>query len=708
MPAVPGGDAQRRLGLKFRQYLVDLEQSRRKDEQTMSSAVDSRKNTRLVDTAASPHAPLHSPGLGEVRCAGDGFWGRRRRLAREVTLPKLWELLAAPEAGHVLRNLRIAAGLEKGKFAGAFWADAWMAKWLEAAAAVFAETGDPALERRMDQAIELLAKVQAPDGYLASQTQADGLPRFQDPIRHELYTMGHLLTAAVLHQRLTGKTNFLDIARRIGDFVARTFSGEVPRAMVRFPFNPSIVMGLVELYRATGESRYLEAAQGFVDRRGSAPKRPGEHPLHEWMGTDHCQDRVPLREESEMVGHSVLSTYLYAGAADVVAETGERELFKALKRIWRNYIERKRFINGGACALEEGLSKRNLAGKGRWSDPVHEAAGEEYFLPNALCYNETCAQIGAFMWAWRMLLLEPDAAYADIMEETLYSGMLSGIGLDGASWFYRNVLRWHGGEHGPYTHSHKRYTCVRFQPGRQAICCPTNLLRTEVEIENYFYSVSGNALWVHHYAASTLGTTLPGGRPVGLTQETDYPWEGAIRLRFDRTPDTGFALKLRIPGWAAGATLTVNGHEAGAALRPGAYAELRRFWRAGDVVELELPMEPRLMISHPLVEECRNQVAVLRGPVLYCLEGHDLPEGVPLHEVHLPRNIQLAARHESDLLGGVTVLEGEAVRLPEGDWAGRLYKPLPRASERVPLRLIPYFAWANRGPAPMSVWLPIS
>ena len=664
-------------------------------------------NTRLVDTSSCPHAKLRSIGLADVRCTG-GFWADRQRQAHEVTLPRLWELLADPEEGHVLQNLRIAAGLEDGEFAGVHWDDAWMAKWLEAAAVIFASTGDADLDRQMDEAIDLLAKAQAPDGYLASQTQANGEERLSDPHYHELYTMGHMLTAAVVHRRMTGKTNFLDIARKIGDFVSETFSGEVPRDMVRFPFNPTIIMGLAELFRETGEPRYLEAAQGFVDRRGSAPKRWGERLLHEWMATDMCQDRVPLRQENEMVGHSVLSTYLYAGAADVYTESGEQALFDALKRIWRNHTERKMFINGGACALSAGISKRGIYGSGQWVDRVHEAAGEEYYLPNALSYNETCAQIGVFMWAWRMLAVEPDAGYVDVMEQTLYSGILSGIGLDGASWFYRNFLRWHGGEFGPYTHGHKRYTCVRFQPGRQAICCPTNLLRTEAEFHGYLYTVSDETLWLHHYGANTLSTSLPSACPVELTQETDYPWDGNIRLTFGDVGSAPFAMKLRIPGWAEDATLTVTGSEVDVELTPGTYAEVRRSWQAGDVVELHLPMRPRLMIAHPLVEELRNQVAVMRGPVLYCLESHDLPEGVPTCEVSIPRDIKLTSRHMLDLLGGVTVLEGTALRVAQGDWTNRLYRPLPFiAPQPIPLRLIPYYAWANRGVAEMTVWMPV-
>lgn len=668
----------------------------------------SSPNTRLVDTSASPHAELQGVGLADARITG-GFWAARQQQACAVTLPHLWDRLADPGAGHVLTNLRIAAGLEDGEFGGVHWADAWMGKWLEAAVVAWEATSDADLEAQMDEAIALLAEVQAPDGYLASQTQANGEERFQDPHYHELYTMGHLVTAAVVHHRLTGKTSFLDIARRIGDCVHERYSGEVTRDMVYFPFNPSIIMGLVELYRETREARYLDAAQGFIDRRGTAGKRWKEQLLHDWMGTDLCQDRIPLRNESEMVGHSVLSTYLYAGAADAVAETGDRELWDALQRIWRNYTQHKMFINGGACACADGLSARGDFGKSRWVDVVHEAAGPEYFLPNALSYNETCAQIGVFMWAWRMLAIEPAGEYADVMEQTIYSGVLAGISLDGASWFYRNFLRWHRVEGGPYRYQHKRHTSTRFQPGPQAICCPTNLLRTVAEFHAYLYTVSESALWVHHYATSDLTARVPDGGPVSLTQETDYPWDGAVRITLTDAPGDEFSVKLRIPGWAEGATVSVNGANAGVEAKPGTYADIRRQWETGDMIDLNLPMQPRLMMAHPLVEELRNQVAVLRGPILYCLESHDLPDGVPAHEVHVQRDIELTAEHVPGLLGGVTVLKGTARRWPQGSWEGALYKPLPQAPlEPVPITLIPYYAWANRGQGEMTVWLPMA
>jgi len=658
---------------------------------------------KLSIKKTSPHRQLSPVPMASVRWT-KGFWANRFKNNSEVSLPHLWNRLAAPEGGHVLQNLRIAAGLDKGKFAGESWADEWMAKWIESAIVIQTYTGNKELERQIDEAIDLVAKVQCPDGYLASQTVVSGEKRFTDPHDHELYTMGHMITAAVLHHRLTGKTNFLDIACKIGDYVCQLYAGEVSRHMIYFPFNPSIIMAMVDLYRETGEQKYLDAAQGFVDRRGSAPRQQEDKLLHDWMGGDLCQDRIPLREETEMVGHSVLSTYLYCGAADIVAETGELALLDALKKIWHDFTTRKRFINGGACAVPMGVSNRKAGGL--HVDVIHEATGPEYYLPNALSYNETCAQVGVFMWGQRMTELEPASSYADIMEETLYAGILSGVQLDGASWFYRNILRWHGGETHPYKEEHCRCTCTRFQPGREAICCPTNLLRTIAQFHGYLYSTSNNALWVHHYGANTLNTALANGQIIALDQETNYPWDGRISMTLKQASNDPFEIRLRIPKWAVGATLKINSKDAGVDLAHGTYASIKRRWAAGDVLELDLPMTPRVLVAHPLIEELRNQVAVMRGPMLYCLEEHDIPQNMPLHEVHLPRDVKLTPRHLPDELQGITVLEGTAKRFVQGQWGDDLYKTWPGSqAELTPIRLIPYYAWANRGPAAMSVWL---
>jgi len=647
----------------------------------------------VVDTSASPEARLKSLPLDAVRWTS-GYWADRHRQACEVTVRRLYALLADPHAGHVLENLRIAAGLQQGDYAGTDWQDAWAYKWLEAAACIHRVTGDSWLEQRMDELIDLVAQAQQPDGYIATQITARGKPRFQELREHEVYTMGHLLTAAVVHHRMTGKDTLLAVARRTADFLCRTLGASVEPC---FAHNPSAIMGLVELYRETGEQAYLDCAKLIVDARGQKPK-PGWlfHSGPGIAGTDQIQDRVPLRRETEVVGHNVFFTYLFAGAADVYLETGDDSLREALERLWHDLVGRKININTGVSPMGLGLSTRN--------DPVGEAVGPAYFLPNASAYNETCGQIGNLLWNYRMLCAEPEAAYADLMELTIHNGILPGIGLDGQSWWYRNPLRRHAADHAESGHND---LAAREQPGRKRICCPTNLLRAVAQFQGYLYSTDDDGLWVHHYGASELRCSWAGAT-LALDQETDYPWEGHISIVVREAPDRPVALRLRIPAWARGATLAVNGAPRQPDPRPGTYAAVSRTWTAGDRIDLDLPMTVRLMEAHPRVEQLRNQVAVFRGPILYCLEGLDLPDDVALDNVLLPSDTILMPAPAADLPFGIRVLEGEGLCRGEPPWGSDLYREVGRRRLRpIPLRLIPYFAWANRGPSPMTVWLPL-
>lgn len=334
----------------------------------------------VIDTRESPFCRIRSVDLSAVRWHA-GFWGDRFRQCREVTLSVLYELMADPQRGHALTNLQIAAGMEQGDFAGTHWQDEWVYKWLEAASYIYGVTGEARLDRQMDDIIAVIARAQQPDGYIATQITVRGWPRFQNPSHHELYVMGHLLTAACAHVRATGKETLLAVARKVADYLYRTFM-PCPPELAHIQNNPSQIMGLVELYRTTRDRRYLDLAAAFVDMHGS---RPG--------GTDLRQDRVPLRQETQVVGHMVFATYLYAGAADVYLETGDRSLLEALERLWRDLTEHKLYVTGGVCALHRGFSIRN----GRAMDDVHEAAGAPYELPNSTAYNETCAQIGSFL-----------------------------------------------------------------------------------------------------------------------------------------------------------------------------------------------------------------------------------------------------------------------------------------------------------------------
>jgi len=417
-------------------------------------------------------------------------------------------------------------------------------------------------------------------------------------------------------------------------------------------------------------------------------------------GTDNIQDRVPVRESTEIVGHNVFFTYLYTGAGDVYAETGDKSLMNALNRLWTDMTERKMFIHGGVSARPMGVS--NFA-------PVIEAAGPAYNLPNEGCYNETCGQIGCLMWAYRMLTEEPDARYADIMEREMYNGFLGAQSLDGRSWFYKNIIR-------RYDENHKASglsdMAQRKQPGRNAICCPSNVLRTIAELSSYFYSMDDSGVWVHHYGGSKVNVTLASGRPFSFEQVTEYPWNGEVRIVIAEAPTAEVKLRLRIPGWSSGATIAVNGQPMNAAPQHG-YATVGRVWRAGDTLTLVMPMQSQLIVADPRVEETRNQVAVMRGPVVYCVESQDLPSGVKVPDVYLSQYATFKpsrglADSKEPLAASVVSLKGRGLGLQSDNWTS-LYRPLGNASLRAfDLTLIPYFAWSNRGKSAMSVWLPVA
>ena len=663
----------------------------------------------VIKNQNSPQAKLKSVNLNDVRWT-DGFWAQRFAQTRDVTLPKLWELASDPKMGHAIQNLRIAAGMEDGQFAGTHWQDAWIYKWLESACYIHAVADDKELGERIDGIVDVIAKAQQPDGYIASQTTARGWPRFQDPHHHELYTMGHLLTAACIHHRLTGKTKLLDVARRTADYVYETFKGRNPK-LADFPRNPSIIMGAVELYRTTGNRKYLDMANFFVDWRGS---RYGDGGRNAWgedlkNGSDLNQNWRPLRKETEVVGHAVFFTYLYAGAADTYMETGDKTLLTALQRLWTDLVTKKMYVNGGVSPEHKSHPARSFE-PGKLStiigDSIHEGISAPYELPNDTAYNETCGQIGNLMWNWRMLAITGEARFADIMERTLYNSILSGIEVDGEGWSYTNPLRWHGAEHVLRSND----THKRAYPGRRMICCPTNLMRTVASWHNYLYSVDEEGLWIHHYGANVLNGALEDGRSLKLTQQTDYPWDGRIRIKVDDVQKGGgFLLRLRIPGWAQDAKLTINGRPAKVDCRPASYAAVERNWVAGDVIELDLPMPVRIIIADPFIEQTRNQVAVMRGPIVYCLESIDLPKEVPLEDICLPADAKWRTRNKPDLLGGVTVLTTKALvikKTARKDIGG--YRQVSEAKPyRVDISMIPYYAWNNREEPKMTVWLPV-
>jgi len=401
-----------------------------------------------------------------------------------------------------------------------------------------------------------------------------------------------------------------------------------------------------------------------------------------------------LHQETEAVGHSVTANYLYAGAADVYAETGDEKLLSALEKIWHDVVLEKMSVTGGTGALHQGVSRAR--------DQVHESYGAAHQLPNATVYNETCANIANGMWNWRMLAVTGDARFADVLELVLYNSALSGISIDGKHFFYTNVLR-----------RTKDTPFLSWDlPTRQAyldcFCCPPNIVRTIAKSRGWAYSVSDKCVWVNLYGSNVLDTELTDGTRIKLSQETNYPWDGKVVITVDAPDKKEFAVMLRIPEWTEDAILKVNGRPVESDLRPGRYFELNRTWSAGDRIELDFPMRIRLIEANPLVEETRNQIAVKRGPIVYCLESPDLPNSVRVSEVIIPTDIELKAEFEKNLLGGVTVLNGQAWAVQEKSWEGMLYRERKNQARRnVNIRLIPYYAWSNRGVSEMTVWMPL-
>lgn len=646
----------------------------------------------LVDTSHSPHARLHSLPLTSVRWTG-GFWGEQFDRCHQVMIPNMWRLLEDPEISHAYTNFRIAAGHEEGNHRGPQWNDGDFYKWLEGVAAVYAVTKDPELDALMDRLIALIGEVQRADGYIHTPViikQRQGIEeaqRFRERLDFETYNMGHLMTTACIHQRATGKGALLDIARKAADYLYRFYIESSPE-LARNAICPSHYMGVIELYRTTREPRYLELGRNLVEIRDLVTN-----------GGDDNQDRVPFREQDRAVGHAVRANYLYAGVADIVAETGDESLMSVLETLWQSVVTQKMYITGGCGALYDGASPDGSPAQ-QTIARVHQAYGREYQLPNATAHNETCANIGNAMWNWRMLLLTGEARFADVMELVFYNSALAGISLDGKKFFYTNTLRQVDDLPFDLRWSRTRSEYI------SCFCCPPNLVRMIAEVNGYAYGLSDDALWVHLYGSNELNTVTATGETLRVKQESNYPWDGKITLTVEEPAASVHAIMMRIPGWAKNAVVTVNGESVDAAVEPGTYCQIEREWSTGDVVEIDLPLPVRLLQSHPLVEEMRNQLAIMRGPLVYCLESPDLPEGVRPIDVALAETVQLTEVASAGL-PGISALAGTGfIREATTDWHGRLYGEIQPTSNRViPIQLIPYYAWNNRGKSEMTVWV---
>lgn len=623
------------------------------------------KNTLpvVVDTTNSPFAKLRPMPVNAVQL-NDSFWAPRLAINREATIPSQFQQI---EDTNRLNNLRRASGKIEADFEGIFFNDSDIYKWLEAASFAIVHEDDPETRRMIEVATREIADAQQEDGYLNTyfmfEKAKDRWTNLKD--MHELYCAGHFFQAAVAHYRATGEEAMLDVARRFADLICETFGEEADGKKVGACGHEEVEMGLVELYRATGERKYLDQANYFLGVRGRKPPVLG--------GGEYHQDHLPVREQDRMTGHAVRHVYLTSGIADVYLETGEPALLNALEPLWRNMTERQMYVTGGIGSRYEG-----------------EAFGNDYELPNERAYTETCAAIGSLMWNWRMLAATAEARFADVMELALYNGILSGLSLDGKEYFYQNPLADSG--------AHRR------QAWFGCACCPPNVARLLAELPGYFYSVSENTAWVHLFAEGSARLTLPDGREIELAQHTRYPWDGMVEIEVRTAGE--FEMAIRVPGWAEGASASLAGPDP---IVPGSYLRLRRTWQDGDKIALTLPMPVRRVYAHPHVAENQGHVALMRGPLVYCVEQADNP-GIDPRDLVLPRAGAIEPHFEPDRLNGVIVLTGRALaRPPASEWSGRLYAenetPIAPEAKPVTFTAIPYYAWANRAPGRMQVWL---
>lgn len=600
----------------------------------------------------------------------DQFWEPRQQTNRSITVPHLFSELE--RAGNI-PNLRLAAERKREGYQGPVYMDSDLYKAMEAAAYVLQLYPDDPIREKLDEVIGILERAQTPEGYLNSYFQVVAPERRWTNLRddHELYCAGHLIEAAVAHYEATGSDRLLKVAARYADYIDSVF-GDAPGKRLGYCGHPEIELALFRLYRATGEKRYRDLARFFLLNRGKKIFAQ-EHniPLEQYDGTI-WQDNVPLTEHREIVGHAVRAAYLFAGATDLVAETGDERVLQMLLRVWENTISRRTYITGGIG-----------------NEARHEGFTKDYDLPNRTAYQETCASIALIFWAHRMGLLLEEARFFDALERALYNGALAGIALDGKNFYYVNPLESDG------TH-HRRpwYACA---------CCPPNIARLIASLGGYLYAQTDSDLWVNLYVESRAKVALA-GREVVLQVRTNYPWEGTIEVQVVEGAPVEFGLHLRIPDWCAQPRLMLNGKPLPLEIQKG-YAVVRRHWQPEDRLTLELPMTPVWMEAHPRVEADRWQVAIQRGPLVYCLEEIDQP--APLERMAVDTSSPLRYRWEPNLLNGIGVIEGGAVVLDDDSaWGNRLYRPLtPR--QRATFRAIPYYAWHNRQPCPMRVWMPV-
>lgn len=621
------------------------------------------------------------------------FWGDRIKVVKDSAIPYQWEALnnrvPGAEPSHSVNNFRIASGEAEGNYQGKVFQDSDLYKWLEAVSYHLEVNKDENLQNIAEQMIDLIAKAQQPDGYLNTYFTVQKPGERWTNLRedHELYCGGHMIEAAVAYYRATGKRKFLDAACRFADLVDTIFGPE-PGKKRGYDGHQEIELALIKLHHATGEPRYLRLSQFFLEERGQQPNYLDQElearKAAKNYDLEHYQAHKPVREQTTADGHAVRAMYMFSGMADVAAETGDEKLFEVCKQLWRNVIDRRMYVTGGV-------------GSTGWG----ESFTFDYDLPNDVAYAETCASIGFIFWAHRMLLSDVNHQYADVIERALYNGALSGMALDGKTYFYSNPLEMHPETCEKRTEHRTDRLKARRQPWWPTACCPPNIARLLTSLGQYMYSYRDNEIYVHLYADNEADFEIA-GHAVTISQKTNYPWEGNIAFHISSDTPLEFTLYYRIPGWCRDAVLKVNGEIAAVKPEFNGYAAVQRVWLEGDQVELILSMPVERLRSHPNVRANAGKVALQRGPILYCLEEAD--NGANLPNLSISNQSELNVDFDSELLGGVAVITTEALRTISNQGSS-LYAPVSLETKPVAIQAIPYFAWANRTLGEMQVWI---
>jgi len=642
-----------------------------------SSAGPDWKDEGVLNLTKSPHAKLRNVPVHAVTITS-GFWAARRQTNVDKSIPSMEKLL---EANGRMDNFLRLAGKSDAQQRGPVYSDSDVYKWTEAAGFAMQSGDRPELRRLTDKIIKEIVAAQEPSGYLntyyVGEHAKDRMTPEVQRWGHELYNIGHLIQGAIAYYRATGDTTLLDAGIHFVDGFLLPNFGPGPDKKPLFSGHPEIELALIELYRTTGDKRHLELA-GYLLQGDDRIKVPGRGYVYHFCG-------IPFTSRTHLEGHAVRCMYACCGATDYYLETGDPTYWKTLNTLWDDLVSHQMYVTGGVGARSSG-----------------EAFGEPYELPNFTAYGESCAAIGNMMWNWRMLATTGEAKYADVIERALYNGINSGMSLDGTLYCYRNPLGFD-----PSNGDQIR------NPWYDTTCCPPNLERTFASLPGYFYSTSADGLYLHLYDNSVLDWHLENGAALKVQQKTSYPWKDGADLTITPEKPTEFTLYLRIPGWSERTQVMVNG-KAVSGVTAGQYLALRRRWEPGDAVSVKFDLTTRTIEANPRVVDDYGRVAVQRGPIIYCLEQLDQPEGVALADVRLDVNQKSSSQFQEEfregLLGGIVVLKcANAFDDRLASQAGLYFHYRPATSQRnsTTLTFIPYYAWANRAPTPMQVWTPV-